>query len=254
MRDAGFLLISLRPSGEHAPLRRLAARHGGRVLAMSPWRIRACDDEDTRTALAEALACPRTLFTSPAAVRAAHALRPLPCESGRKHFGIGEGTRRALQRAGIVQTQAPTRMDSEGLLALPAFTALTAGDEVGLITAPGGRGEIFRQLTARGIRVRRADVYRREPRALAPAGIARLRAALGDTALPVAIALSSGEAFGQWLAQLPDDLAERLRRRATVIAASARLAQLAREHGYPRVNMAASARPRDLLAAIQPSA
>ncbi|RBH28516.1 uroporphyrinogen-III synthase, partial [Xanthomonas oryzae pv. oryzae] len=37
--DAAWTLISLRPSGEHAPLRRAVARHGGRVLALSPWRL-----------------------------------------------------------------------------------------------------------------------------------------------------------------------------------------------------------------------
>jgi uroporphyrinogen-III synthase len=33
---AGWQLISLRPSGDHAPLRRAAARYGARVLALSP--------------------------------------------------------------------------------------------------------------------------------------------------------------------------------------------------------------------------
>ena len=48
MPDPTFHLVSMRPRGDHAGLRRAAARHGGRVLALSPWRIEARSDEATR--------------------------------------------------------------------------------------------------------------------------------------------------------------------------------------------------------------
>ncbi|KEZ99243.1 uroporphyrinogen-III synthase, partial [Xanthomonas vasicola pv. vasculorum NCPPB 895] len=48
--DAAWTLISLRPGGEHAPLRRAVARHGGRVLALSPWRLQTNDTAQVRDA------------------------------------------------------------------------------------------------------------------------------------------------------------------------------------------------------------
>lgn len=249
MRDAAFLLISLRPVGGHASLRRAAARAGGRVLALSPWRIEARDDADARRALRAALACSHVVFTSPAAVRAAAAMAPLRTKRGQVFLTVGEGTRRALARAGVADAQSPARMDSEGLLALPAMAALKRGDAIALVTAPGGRGEIARRLGARGIEVKRADVYARVPVAISAASVTSLRKKLDEAASPVFLALSSGEAFERLLAHWPDPALKSLSR-ATVIAASERLAGLARERGFKRVRVAASARPADLVAAI----
>ena len=237
-------MISLRPSGQHDALRRAAAVHGARVLALSPWTLAARDDAASRRALGAALACARVLATSPNAVRAAAALQPLHARRGQQWLAVGAGTARALARAGIAEVAAPARMDSEGLLALPALQELR-GIEVGLLTAPGGRDVIEPALLQRGARVLRADVYARVPRALS----SRSLAALGALQAPAWLALSSGEALEQVLAQLPADAAAVLRR-ARVVAASARLAELARVHRFADVAIAASARPRDLLAAI----
>ena len=70
-------MISLRPRGQHAPLRRAAARHGAGLIALSPWALQDRGDEAVRLALQRALAAPLVLFTSPAAVRAADRLQPL---------------------------------------------------------------------------------------------------------------------------------------------------------------------------------
>lgn len=249
MHDAGFLLISLRPVGGHDALRRAAARDGGQVLAMSPWRIIEHDDAETRRQLREALAVQHIVFTSPAAVRAAARLLTLKAKSAQHVFAVGEGTRRALQRAGVTDAQSPTRMDSEGLLALPDIAGLRRGDVVGLVTAPGGRGEIARQLTARGVGIMRADVYARAPVSIPKAGWQRLQQALDDDASPIYLALTSGEAFTELLAQRPATLAKPLWD-VTVLAASERLATLARAHGFHRIKMAAGARPQDVVAAI----
>ena len=249
MHDAGFLLISLRPVGGHDALRRVASRDGGQLLAMSPWRILEQDDADTRRPLREALAAQCVVFTSPAAVRAAARLQRLKAKRTQHFFGVGEGTRRALQRAGIADAQSPTRMDSEGLLALPEIARMRRDDVLGLVTAPGGRGEIARRLQARGVRVLRADVYARGPVSISKAGWQRLQQALDDAASPLYLALSSGDALTEWLAQLPPAMAKPLRD-VTVVAASERLAALAREQGFRRIKIAASARPQDLVAAI----
>lgn len=238
----GCYVISLRPVGGHAALRRAAAAHGARVIALSPWRIEARDDDATRRALREALRADAVVFTSPAAVRAAAALRPLRARTGQAWLAVGAGTAAALRRAGIGQVQAPTRMDSEGLLGLPALRDVR-GKAIALVTAPGGRGVIAEALRRRGARLLRADVYARVPVVPAAATIARLRGLRS----PPLLALSSGEALLDVLAVLPSEAAARLRT-ARVLAASERLAALAREHGFRDIAVAADARPRSLLA------
>ena len=241
---AGCYVISLRPAGQHDALRRAAAVHGARLLALSPVRLVVRDDDDTRRALHDALACARVVFTSPSAVDAARAMQALHARRGQQWLAVGAGTAQALRRAGIADVVAPQRMDSDGLLALPALQDL-AGVAVGLLTAPGGRGLLEPELQRRGARVRRADVYARVPIALSPRALAALRALHA----PAWLALSSGDALEQVLAQVPAAAGMALRR-ARVAAASARLAELAHAHGFANVVVAASARPRDLITAM----
>lgn len=236
-----WYVISLRPRGEHAALRRAAAHHGARLIALSPWRLDRRDDDDTRAALRKALDAPRVLFTSPAAVLAASALQPLRLQRGRLWFAVGSGTAAALRRAGVADVATPARMDSEGLLALPGLQDV-AGTTIGLVTAPGGRGLLAPELQARGAQVLRADVYARVPIAPAPRALAALR----ETAAPLVLALSSGEALQLTLATVPDDIAAILRG-IRVVAASERLAALARGLGFTDVITAPGPRPRDLL-------
>jgi len=241
----GCYVISLRPRGEHAALRRAAARRGLRVLALSPWRLVPLDDVATRKALRTALEADVVVFTSPAAVRAARALRTLRARRGQAWCAVGSGTAAALHRAGVADVEVPAHMDSEGLLALPALSDV-AGVCIGLVTAPGGRDTLAPALQRRGADVRRADVYRREPLAPTPQAIAALRV----LDAPAWLALSSGEALTHVLASLPADAAAVLRR-ARVVAASERLATLARAAGFAHVVRAAGPRPADLAAAVQ---
>lgn len=237
-------VVSLRPLGGHDGLRRAAARAGARVIALSPWRLETRDDPQTRKCLRAALAAPRIVFTSPAAVRAAMRMQQLRARRGQTWFAVGAGTARALRRAGIAEVIAPERMDSNGLLALAGLRDVH-GSDVGLVTAPGGRDRIAPTLQRRGARLLRADVYARMPTAPSAAAVARLRSLRRRPWL----ALSSGEAL-QWILQvLPDD-ALRALRKARVAAASQRLADLAHAAGFRDVVLAASALPRDLVAAM----
>lgn len=250
MDDAAFLLISLRPANAHEVLRRAAVRHGGKLLAISPWRIVAHDDAASHHELTDALACPTLVFTSPNAVRAADALHPLRSVEGKVWLAVGEGSRRALADVGVANPLAPTRMDSEGLLAMPALTRLGVGERIGLITAPGGRGEIVRQLQAHGIEVLRADVYSRIPLRLSNSAIARLNDALSPPPGEIFISITSAEALEWLLAELPPTLTQPLKHRATVVTASTRLTRLAEQTGFERIRQAASAWPTDLIAVI----
>ncbi|HET8818915.1 MAG TPA: uroporphyrinogen-III synthase [Xanthomonadaceae bacterium] len=238
----GWYVISLRPRGEHAAVRRVAARHGAGVLALSPWALRPRDDAVTRAALARALAAPRAVFTSPAAVRAAAALQRLTDSTVRDWLAVGAGTAAALRRAGIATVHVPARMDSEGLLALPALQAID-GSGVGLVTAPDGRGVLAAALESRGARVCRADVYVREP--VRPP--ARAVQALLALRVPAVVLLSSGGALAALLDGLAPLAQDRLRGLA-VVAASDRLQALATAEGFAPVLRAAGPRPAQLLA------
>lgn len=242
-RLSGCYVISLRPVGGHGAVRRAAARLGARTLALSPWRIDPIADDDARTALAGALAAPRVVFTSPAAVPAASALQPLRPTPGQAWLAVGAGTARALRRAGAGDVASPLRMDSEGLLAMTELHDVD-GLDVGLVTAPGGRGIIAATLAERGARVLRANVYERVAIAPSPRAVA----ALSALDQPAWLLLSSGEALDRVLASLPPEALAALRR-ASVVAASERLAALARGHGLRVAAVAASARVADLLAA-----
>jgi len=242
---AGCYVISLRPVGAHAPLRRAAAAQGARVLALSPWRIEAQSDAATRRDLRTALAAGIVIASSPAAVRAAGALQTLKRKRGQVWCAVGAGTVAALHRAGIDAVIAPERMDSEGLLALAELQSLR-GRSIGLLSAPGGRDLIAPTLRKRGAKVLRADVYRRVEVAPSPVALSKLR----KSRARLWLAASSGEALRLVLARLPADLAGKLRN-ADVAAASERLAQAAREAGFRgRIMIAASARPRDLVATM----
>lgn len=236
-----WYVISLRPRGQHEPMRRAAARRGGGIIALSPWRLQALDDDVARAGLRAALDAPRVLFTSPMAVRAAALLQPLRPAEDQQWFAVGAGTAAALRRAGAGDVAAPRRMDSEGLLALPGLQRLD-GIAVGLVTAPGGRGTLAPALQARGGEVRRADVYRRIP--LPPS--ARALAALRGLSRPAAVALSSSDGLRRVMDALPADLAARVRL-LPVVGASDRLLELASTLGFTQGFRASDARPASLV-------
>ena len=87
-------------------------------------------------------------------------------------------------------------------------------------------------------------------RTVQPTQLGKLQEALDDATSPSFLALSSGEAFEAVLTQLPHAMLPALRR-VRVIAASDRLAGIARERGFNDIVIAASARPGDMVAAGQ---
>lgn len=247
---AGCYVISLRPVGAHAPMRRAAAAQGARLIALSGLRIVMRGDDPTCARLQASLGMPRVLVTSPNAVRAALALQPgLRRRPGQQWFAVGAGTAAALRRAGIDQIHAPQRMDSEGLLALPGLQGI-AGTDLGMLTAPGGRGLLQPALEGRGARVLRVDLYRREPTRPSPRA---LQALCNSRPAPLWLALSSGEALDAVLAALPAAATARVHE-ARVACASERLQDHARARGFAHSVLAAGPRPRQLLAAMAASA
>lgn len=238
----GWTVLSLRPRGQHAGLRSAASRQGARLLALSPFAIEPLGDPEHRKTLNQALAADIVIWTSPNAVRAAAELQPLKARRGQAWLAVGSGTRRALLRAGI-DAVAPSRMDSEGLLAMPELQDIRYR-RVGLVTAPGGRGLLAPTLSRRGAQVVRADVYARQPIAFTPRAITALNAALGSPQR-VLLVLSSQEALQRLLAARTASALAAI----AVVAASRRLADVARQSGFQRIAVASSASPAALMQA-----
>jgi uroporphyrinogen-III synthase len=239
---AGWYVISLRPLGQHAGLRRAAAALGARTFALSTLRLRAAPAAAERR---RALAGELLVATSPAAVRFTFAATVPKAALARPWFAPGAGTAAALRRHGVADVRhARDGGDSDALLALPELQPV-AGRRIGLLTAPGGRNLIEPTLVQRGARVERADVYVREALVPADTRLARLLHLPPRTALLA----SSAEALEALWAALDTDQRERMRRRLA-IASSPRLAARLRAFGFVQVLVADGARPVALLAAL----
>lgn len=241
-RLAGWYVISLRPLNQHASVRRAAMREGARTFALSTLRLRALD---AGSSLRAALTCPRVIVSSPAAVRLADAQVSISQRRGQRWFALGAGSAAALKRCGIDGVRIPAvGSDSEALLAHPDLLDVR-GQAIGLLTAPGGRGLLAGRLLARGAQLRISDVYQREALAIAPARLRALAALPGNSAL----LLTSQEAFDPLWQTLSPAMRKRFNGRPC-IAASDRLAALARSLGFHQVVRASDARPSSLVAAL----
>lgn len=238
----GWYVISLRPLHHHGGLRRAAAALGAKLFAVSTL---ALEPLDAGPALASALQCAQVVVTSPSAVALARPGRALPQRRGQRWFALGAGSAAALRRRGITGVRVPAHgSDSEALLALPELRDVR-GREIGLVTAPGGRGLVARGLRARGARLHVAETYRRVPRQVAPARLAAL-AALPPTQGLVLTSLDAFEPFWRAL-----DASARARLRAVpCVVASDRLAAHAATLGFTRIVRAAGMRPAQLLGAL----
>lgn len=239
----GWYVISLRPQSGHESLRRAAAAQGAGLIALSPWRIQPRTDEPARHALRTALAASRVVFTSPAAVKAAADLLPLRRIAAQEWIAVGGGTARALRRGGIEEMVSPSRMDSEGLLALPALQEVS-GHTVALITAPGGRDTLSHTLIQRGAHLLRADVYAREPVRLSARSVHKLL----TLQVPAVVLISSQGALRQVLETAPASAAKALRA-LPAVAASARLQEMARQEGFDEPFLSEGPLPAQLIAA-----
>ncbi len=237
-------MVSLRPLGQHAPVRRAALAFGAITISLPGLQLRAREDTATRHALAAALDCERVIFSSPVAVRCAARLQTLATVRKPLVLATGRGTAAALRRAGISAVVTPDAETSEGLLALAELREV-AGVSIGLITAPGGRGLLATTLNARGADLRIAEVYTRGPAPLVRRQIEALLTAQGSGA----VLLSSAEALANTLAALPP-AARSLLLDCHIVAGSERLVDSARSAGFARIVQATGASPRALLEAL----
>lgn len=235
-------IVSLRPAQQHSTVRHAAARWGAVTFALSTLRLQALE---AKPALRDALACPRVIVTSPAAVRFAQAQHVLKTGSEQCWFALGEGSAAALQRVGIKKIKIPQDgAHSEALLAHKDLQQVR-GEAIGLITAPGGRGLIAETLRKRGAIVHTAEVYER---IVITPSMQRLRIL---QALPktTALFITSSEALlALW--QVLDARAQSTLVQRPCVVSSARLQTQAQALGFIVCIRAQSARPTALLTAL----
>ncbi len=240
----GRTVVITRPAGTAAALARRVRALGGVSLLLPGLALRAAADEAAaRAGMRGALADELLIFTSPAAVRHAAALTSLQTKA--TVLAVGRGTARALRRCGIDRPLAPSRQDSEGLLAHTALQDLQ-GLHVALIGASGGRGVLREQLGALGAQLREVHVYRRVPPRLDRRHIDALLQLPGSAR----VLLSSAEALQNLRQLLPAPAWARLTA-ATAVVSSERLADAARAAGFVRIVLAGSALSADLLDAAR---
>lgn len=230
-----------RPAGTARALVRRVRARGGTPRLLPGLSLRAIGDETARRAWHDAQRADVMIFTSPAAVRFALQLAPLDTRA--RLLGVGRGTREALRRAGFERAQSPGAggEHSEGVLGHPWLRDV-AGRTVAVVTAPGGRDLIARDLAHRGAQVRRADVYRRVRPRLTRRHLEQVMALHEDACL----LLTSGQALDHLLAILPPAACDRLRA-IRIVVSSERLQRLAHEAGFRRIVRAASPSAGDLL-------
>lgn len=239
----GRVIVITRPAGTATAFARQVRARGGVPLLLPGLALRAADDirqaaAHLRTALGED---DLLLFTSPAAVRFAAALAPLHTRA--TVLAVGQGTAATLRRRGLPALAPTQRQDSEGLLDLPALRDVR-GRKLALIGAPGGRGLLQQQLHDAGARLREVWVYRRS----APRLDRRHVDAVLHLPASARVLLSSAQALGHLHEGLPAAAWRRLCA-ATAVVSSERLAVAARQAGFKRLRMAASAGAIDMLAA-----
>jgi uroporphyrinogen-III synthase len=225
---AGLTVIVTRPAHQAAALAAELRRRGARVVEFPALEIEPVVIDATTRALLTADDFDWVIYTSANTVH--HALLTLPRPRSARVATIGAATARALADAGIrVDTRPRTRVDSEGLLALPEF-AETRGLRILILRGAGGRELLRRELERRGATVRVGELYRRVAAAPSSAALDGLAGALADSEPPILTA-SSAEVLRACVRIAPEALQAALRD-ATLLVPGARVAATARELGW----------------------
>ena len=158
---SGVGVLVTRPAGQASGLMQRLVEAGAKPFSFPALAIFPVDTPALRQALAALDLFDLALFVSPTAVEQGLAALGRPWPASLAVAGIGSGTARALQRAGIARVVTPLDgADSEHLLALPEFRSMT--DRCVLIVrGEGGRELIADTLAARGAEITHAVCYRR---------------------------------------------------------------------------------------------
>jgi len=224
---AGLVVVVTRPARQSARFSALLTGHGAAPVAFPTVAIEPVPlDADVRAALG-AQPIDWVIYTSANAVE--QALAQTGCLPRAATAVIGRATARAAEAAGISVDAIPAAgVDSEGLLALPAFAA-PAGRRIVLFKGAGGRDALRAELARRGAAVVVAEVYRRVPVVPAAGSLEKLASACAMDSTVVAV--TSVEVLESLLLLAPESRAPRLVE-TTLLVPGERVAAAARRHGW----------------------
>lgn len=218
-----------RPAHQAETLAQQIEAAGGEALRLPTIEIVAPADTTALHAVLDRL--PEfgfAIFISQNAVRQClPLLRARGIPPGLRLAAVGQGTRRALDEAGIDHVLAPKeRFDSEALLELLP-PAVVTGQAILIVRGEGGHKKLGASLTARGARVDYAECYRRAlPHQPNAEILARLRRGEVDVLI-----LTSIEG-AQNLCTLVGATGRARLLATPVVVVSERLAQTCRELGF----------------------
>jgi len=243
---AGLSVLVTRPEQQSEKLCDLIqAAHGRPVRFPAIEILGPVDKHAARAELGGASRADVLIFVSANAAQYAFPLLPeqLPLDIG--IAAVGSATARALTGNGLEPTLVPQRMDSEGLLALPALHEVT-GQTIYILRGNGGRELLAETLRERGAQVHQVEVYRRElpQRRAAAANLVR-----GWEHLVQVVVATSNAIVDNLFTLLGEEGAEHLRT-TPIIVVSQRMAEYVLGRGCEHVHVANSATDADLLAGL----
>ena len=242
----GLSVLVTRPEQQSEGLCDLIqAAHGRPVRFPAIEILGPADKHAARGRLEGARRADVLIFVSANAVQYAFPLLPEQLPLDVDIAAVGAATARALGRSGLEPTLVPDRMDSEGLLALPALQDV-GGKSIYILRGNGGRELLARTLRERGAVVHQVEVYRRElpQRQAAAANLVRGWAHL------VQVVVATSNAIVENLYTLLGDEGAAYLRTTPVIVVSQRMADYVIGRGCENVHVANSASDADLLAAL----
>jgi uroporphyrinogen-III synthase len=243
---AGLSVLVTRPEHQSQGLCDLIqAAHGRPVRFPALEILGPADKHAARAQLDGASRADLLIFVSANAVQYAFPLLPEQLPLNIDVAAIGGATAAALTAGGLEPTLVPQRMDSEGLLALPALESVR-GRSIYILRGNGGRERLAETLRERGAEVHQVEVYRRQiPKR--PAAAANLVRGWGQ--LVDAVVATSNAIVDNLFTLLGDEGDERLRN-TPMIVVSQRMAEYVVGRGCQAVYVANSARDADVLIAL----
>lgn len=242
----GLSALVTRPAHQAERLCDQIAAARGRPIRFPTLEILGPTDKHAaRRELSAAIRADLLIFVSANAVQYAFPLLPDQLPLDVEIAAIGSATAKALDATGLTPTLTPTRMDSEGLLALPSLQAMD-GQQVFILRGNGGRELIAEQLSSRGAEVHQIEVYRRQ----LPARSAAARNLVQGWDKLVDVVVATSNAILDNLFALLGDQGAALVRRTPLIVVSQRMAEHAVALGCEVIYVAASAQDQDVLAAL----
>lgn len=242
----GLSVLVTRPAHQADALCELIAGARGRPIRFPTLEIRGpVDKRVAKASLDAAREADLLIFVSANAVQYAYPLMPQALPLELPIAAIGEATARALERVGLPATLIPARMDSEGLLALPALASM-GGKRVMVLRGNGGRELIAETLRERGAEVTQVEVYRRR----LPERGAGVRNLVQNWTQLVDVVVATSAAILDNLFTLLGETGAAKLQDTPLIVVSQRLADHAVTRGCRVVRVAGSARDADLLDAL----